>query len=113
MHTTDAMSLAALTEKKQKTVNTDNPELDIETQKADEVTIYTKWQLRLLSSVASCYIKRKNKWVDKDIDSFQFGRFNNSLRRKEPLCCKSQEEETVVNSWAGIRGPVDFGGRNN
>ena len=52
-----------------------------------------KWQLRLLSSAASGYIKRKNKWVDEDIDSFQFGSFINSLRRKETLCCKSQEEE--------------------
>ena len=29
--------------------------------------------LRLLRSVASCYIKRKNKWANEDIDSFQFG----------------------------------------
>ena len=36
----------------------------------------------LLSSVAVCYIKRKNKWVDEDIDSFQFGSFINSLRQK-------------------------------
>ena len=39
----------------------------------------------LLSSVASCYIKRKNKWVDEDIDSFQFGSFKNSLRQKKPF----------------------------
>ena len=48
-----------------------------------------KWQLRLQSSVASCYIKSKNKWVDEDIDSFQFESFINSLRQKEPLCYKS------------------------
>ena len=72
-------------------------------RRADNVTIYTKWQLRLLSSVTSCYIKRNNKWVDEDIDSFQFGSFINSLRQKEPLCCKLQEEEkTVLNSCAGI-----------
>ena len=60
--------------------------------RADDITIYAKWQLRLYTSVASCYIKRNNKWVDEDIDSFQFGSFNKSLRQKEPLCCKSQGE---------------------
>ena len=39
-----------------------------------------KWQLRLESSVASCYIKSKTKWVDEDIDNFQFGSFIYSLR---------------------------------
>ena len=61
--------------------------------KVEYITIYTKWQLRLYSSVASCYIKRKNKWVDEDIDSFQFGSFINCLRQKETLCYKSQVEE--------------------
>ena len=59
-----------------------------------------KWQLRLLSSVASYYIKRKIKWVDEDIDSFQFGSFINRLRQKEPLCRK---KKTVVNDRAGIK----------
>ena len=36
---------------------------------------------------------KEDQRVDEDINSFQFGRFNNSLRRKEPLCCTSQEEE--------------------
>ena len=49
--------------------------------------------VEVVEFVASCYIKREKKWVDENIDSFQFGSFNNSLRQKEPLCCKSQEEE--------------------
>ena len=67
-----------------------------------------KWQLSLLSSVASCYIKRKNKWVDKDINSFLFGSFINSLRWKEPLCWK---KKTVVelrrNKDAEVKAGVD------
>ena len=35
------------------------------------------------------------KYIDEDIDSLQFGSFINSLRQKEPLCCKSLEEENV------------------
>ena len=47
-----------------------------------------KWQLTLECSLASCYIKRKkinNKGVDEDIDSFQRGSFNGSLRQSFPL----------------------------
>ena len=62
-----------------------------------------KWQLKLSNSVVSCYNKRKNKWVDEDIDNFQFGSFINNLRRKEPLCCKSPEMKTAVNDRAGIK----------
>ena len=59
--------------------------------RAVNITIYTKMAVEV--GEFCCYIKRKNKWVDEDIDSFQFGSFINSLRRKEPLFCKSQEEE--------------------
>ena len=51
-----------------------------------------KWQLTWWSSVAFCYIKRKkinNEGVDEDIDSFQRGSFNGSLRWSFPLCCES------------------------
>ena len=47
-----------------------------------------KWQLRLLSSVASCNIKRKKiNDEGENIDKFQKESFNGSMRRRFPLCC--------------------------
>ena len=47
-----------------------------------------KWQLRLLSSVASCYIKKKKINEGENIDKFQNESFNGSLRRSFPLYCE-------------------------
>ena len=47
------------------------------------------WGCRVL--VVSCYIKwnkMNNEGIDENIDSFQRGRFNGSLRWSFPLCCE-------------------------
>ena len=49
-------------------------------------------------SYCLCYIKRKKKIiVDENIDKFQKGSFNESLRRNFP-CAVSNNRRTVVNS---------------
>ena len=44
-----------------------------------------------------CYIKRKKTRDDENIDKFQKGSFNDSLRRNFP-CAVSNNRGTVVNS---------------
>ena len=78
----------------------DESVLSFSNTRADNITIYTNgsWGCRVLLP-----LKRKNKWVDEDIDSFQFGSFINSLRQKEPLRCKSQGVVEEMLGWEGIK----------
>ena len=73
--------------------------VDFITRGQDEITFYTKMVIKVDESYCLLlYQKKENKWDDENIDKFQKGSFNDSLRQNFPRAVSNNRRRTVVNS---------------